>query len=207
MKIFIVGNNNISVKFIDNAEVVGSIESAEMVIFAGRDNLSAEVCGVEDLPGITCNYKNDVEEMGQFFKAMDSPNVKLILGLNRGANLLCALNGGGLIQKVSNHSLFGLHLITNGKEDILMTSDHDQMQYPFSADKFTVLYWAHPKRSDYYEGYEIDFTKDDKFVEPEIVLYETFEKKCLAIQGNPERMNARSTAVRMINNLISKYAG
>ena len=107
-----------------------------------------------------------------------------IIGVCRGAQLVCALAGGRLIQHVNGHG--GSHLMeTNTGRQIMTTSVHHQMMYPFDV-KHEMLAWAAPSRSN--GVYKIGINEDDPQmegkVEPEVVWFPKI--KALAIQGHPE---------------------
>lgn len=116
------------------------------------------------------------------------------------------MNGGLLIQDVSNHAIGFTHSIievsTNNIYDI--TSTHHQMAYPFNMNKkdYTILFGAYPNRSRYYSGNLIDPSK--VFIEPEITLYHKKNKpKCLAIQGHPEYMDKNNPIIPKLNETIN----
>ena len=77
----------------------------------------------------------DIYEKAIFEEACK--NNKNIIGICRGSQLLTALNGGKLIQDVTNHALASGHNIRILDEDIIMTatSTHHQMMYPFNLPK------------------------------------------------------------------------
>jgi hypothetical protein len=115
------------------------------------------------------------------------------------------MNGGLLIQNVSNHATFGTHQIIRADRDserYEITSTHHQMQYPFNLKKgvdYRVLYFA-SRRSEFYEG-----VTAIPSCEPEVVLYTVADKPvCLAIQGHPEMMRAEAPVITMLNNLIDQ---
>ena len=120
------------------------------------------------------------------------------------AQFLCVMNGGLLVQDISNHALWETHDIHNAEMCYEITSTHHQMQYPFNLNQkdYDVLFWNN--RSNYYKGdlidqYNIPF-------DVEICLYhKKGMPKCLAIQGHPEYMRHESPVVIMINELIEKY--
>ena len=113
------------------------------------------------------------------------------------------MNGGKLIQNVTNHAIGFTHGITNGDKIYQITSTHHQMQYPFNLNvgDYDILFMSYGIESYYYEGDGID----PNVVlgrEPEIVLYHKEGlPKCLAVQGHPE-MIPDSPVAKMINNLI-----
>ena len=117
------------------------------------------------------------------------------------------MNGGLLIQNVSNHAAFGTHSIINATDEFKKyetTSTHHQMQYPFNLRRgldYKVLYYS-SRRSGFYEGDKIAYPP----CEPEIVLYTKPNKPiCLAIQGHPEMMRPEAPIISMLNKLIDTY--
>lgn len=105
-----------------------------------------------------------------------------IIGICRGAQMLCALAGGFLIQDVNNHT--SAHLTeTDDGEVFGVSSLHHQMLYPFEVDH-VMKAWSKQKRS---EGHYLDVdTHRDMPLEPEYVYFP--KQKGLAIQWHPEYM-------------------
>lgn len=130
-----------------------------------------------------------------------------IIGVCRGAQLVCAMAGGRLIQHVNGHG--GSHLMeTSDGTNVMTTSVHHQMMYPFEVDH-KMLAWASPSRSDVYETGKstigkADIDMSDK-VEPEVVWFPGI--KALAIQGHPEFVSQPDTNpfVQYCLNLVDQY--
>lgn len=151
------------------------------------------------------NIARDIEEKAIFEEAVKN-KTKLILGVCRGSQFLCVMNGGMLIQDCGNHAMFGTHEIVYGDKIYEITSTHHQMQYPFnlSKDKYNILAYPPRRRSRHYTIDEIKQDIGKIEVEPEIVVYNTSKKtKSLAIQGHPEMMR-ESPVHEMLNDLIDK---
>jgi anthranilate/para-aminobenzoate synthase component II len=106
-----------------------------------------------------------------------------IIGVCRGAQLVCALAGGRLIQHVNGHG--GSHMMqTTDGELIRTTSVHHQMMYPYDVDH-ELLAWASPSRSNvYYIDDGISDPEMEGKEEPEVIWFPKI--KALAIQGHPE---------------------
>lgn len=106
-----------------------------------------------------------------------------IIGVCRGAQLLCALAGGRLIQHVNGHGR-NHQISTFDGRGIRSSSVHHQMMFPFGVDH-KLIAWATEKQSDMYINGE---NEDDPAMkdkpEPEIVWFPKI--KGLAIQGHPE---------------------
>lgn len=203
-KVYVVGNSVHYASFITNVELVNKIEDADIVIFTGGEDVDPSLYGEKKDSSTYSNIARDKMEIAEFKKV--NPN-QLVIGICRGSQLMCVLNGGKLVQHVTNHGLYGTHSITNKTFDYEITSTHHQMQYPYNLEEkdYTLMYVSAPNRSDRYIGGGIDKTMLLKYGEPEIVLYHKENApKCLAIQGHPEMMRKEAPVVKMLNNLILK---
>lgn len=121
-----------------------------------------------------------------------------IIGICRGAQMLCALSGGTLIQDVSKHG--SDHEITTCNGDsFTVNSLHHQMMYPFKVDH-DLLAWASPNRSEYYLDVN---TPIEVEIEPEAVYFQRV--KGLAIQWHPEFMDIDTAATKYIKELLKGY--
>ena len=200
-KIYVVGNVQAYSKWINNHELTDKLEEADIVLFTGGEDVDPSLYGCEKHPSTYSNLARDLKEKEIFEKV--KPN-QVCLGICRGSQFLCVMNGGLLIQNVVKHAIFGTHMIVNDvDEKYEITSTHHQMQYPFNLAKgidYTILYKS-PTRSSVYEGDKINYPR----CEPEIVLYHREGKpKCLAIQGHPEIMRPEAPVIKMLNKLIDE---
>lgn len=128
-----------------------------------------------------------------------------IIGICRGAQLVCAMAGGSLIQHVTNHGTSHL-MTTNDGRHIMTTSVHHQMMYPFDVEH-EMLAWATQKRSTTYV-IEDDAQKEEMadHVEPEVVHFPTI--KAIAIQGHPEFVSdSKHPFVQYCMEVTRKYLG
>jgi len=109
-------------------------------------------------------------------------NIPLI-GVCRGAQLLCAIAGGRLIQHVTGHGQTH-QIVTYDGKSVRTSSMHHQMMYPFDVEH-KMIAWAPEHRSKVYIiGNNESDPKMADHVEPEIVWFPRI--KGLAIQGHPE---------------------
>lgn len=127
-----------------------------------------------------------------------------IIGVCRGAQLLCAMAGGKLVQDVQNHAGSDHYMTTNDGRSIITSSVHHQMMYPWEVDH-ELIAWADHARSRDYIGVDARKMMNDEgnMVEPEIVYFPTV--KGLAIQGHPEFMNPNCEFVKYCLELVNKY--
>lgn len=203
LKVYVVGGSLRYSSFIKECEVVDDIKSAQVVIFTGGEDVSPSMYGCRKHKKTNCNKVRDEEEKKIFERIRKD---QLVLGICRGSQFLCVMNGGILVQDVPGHATGRTHEITNGEMAYQITSTHHQMQYPYvlNEKEYSVLYWSSLNAGNY-EGDKVDGNIIMEKGEPEIVLY---KKKgnptCLAIQGHPEMM-VNAPVVDMLNKLIEEY--
>lgn len=123
-----------------------------------------------------------------------------IIGICRGAQLLCAKAGGTLVQDVTGHEHGDHWLTTKEGYQILGNSVHHQMMNP-KGTKHEVIAWSSTSLSKHYMG------EDDEdlsmLFEPEIVFFE--EINALAIQGHPEYLTPKHPFVKYCTAKIREY--
>ena len=200
IKVYVVGEQKNYANFLNDFEMVNDISDAQVVIFTGGEDVDPKLYGAKKHPSTFCNPARDEYEVDMFKKI--KPN-QLVVGICRGSQFLCVMNGGKLVQDIPGHALYGTHPITDGSMTYEITSTHHQMQYPFNLDRddYDILFYSH--RAAYYDGDGID--PDAISCDVEICLYHKKGlPKCLAIQGHPEYMRKNSPVVEKINNIIYK---
>jgi len=169
-------------------EIYENIPGADLVMFGGGEDVHPMLYGHQNV-GSYCgrapSYR-DLVEREIFNRCVELK--KPMLGICRGAQLLCALSGGFLIQDVDGHAvgINGHTIKTSDGLEMSMSSTHHQMMYPFQT-QHKLLAWS-PKRSRNYRfdqgSLKANFIFDPKFSDPEIVYFP--KTKSLAIQGHPE---------------------
>lgn len=127
-----------------------------------------------------------------------------MIGVCRGAQMLCAKAGGRLIQHVNGHVGHGSHKITVAGEghglEFMVTSCHHQMMFPYDIPH-ELLAWSTDQLSDVYlDGKDKPIKEMDNELEPEVVYFPGI--KGLAVQGHPEWMNYKDKFVPWFNKLI-----
>lgn len=215
MKVFVVGLFKGYARWIDGVEFVDKMEDADIVLFTGGEDIHPKLYGERKLSCTGANTSRDTEEVDAFNKVVKlvKKGKKIIcFGTCRGAQLLCALNGGKVIQDVSGHAIYGTHPITDGKVTMDITSLHHQMMYPFNMDRknYDLMFWSAKTLSHHYEGgyVVVDEMYDanrNMILEPEIVLFHAEGMpKCIAVQGHPEMMRPEAPVVRYLNDLVKE---
>lgn len=202
-KVYVVGEAKHYADFITSASLVENIEDADIVVFTGGEDVDPSMYEAKRHPQTYSNIQRDLYEKEMFEKI--NPN-QLVVGICRGSQYLCVLNGGKLVQHCTGHGIFGTHSIACGDMIYEITSTHHQMQYPFNLNEedYTLIGVSYGRRSLSYEGDGIDETNIIYKGEPEIVLYHKKEMpRCLAIQGHPEYMRKDAPVVKYLNKLIN----
>ena len=145
------------------------------------------------------NPKRDVNEIDLVKAAMalDQP----IVGVCRGAQLLCVMNGGTLWQHSLGHNNNNHGLVTRDGYINSAAADHHQIMRP--DGKYELLAWDDTPTHVYGEK-----DTDNPLViarVPEVIWWP--ETKCLAIQPHPEWEDKDSPFVKWINNTIYTLIG
>lgn len=121
-----------------------------------------------------------------------------IFGICRGAQMLCALAGGFLIQHVNNHG--GTHtVVTKDGKQFKTNSIHHQMMYPFEVDHEVIAH-TEQKLSDKY--LDVD-TNIEVPLEPEFVHFPAV--RGIAVQWHPEMMNSSTPANVYVKEYVDAY--
>lgn len=176
-----------------------------LVIWGGADispsiynEHASQSCGATEVLS-----RRDRVEFSLVKSAIDS-NIPII-GICRGAQLLCAMAGGRLIQHVSGHTGGNHSITTNDGRTYMTSSVHHQMMYPFDVEH-EMIAWSTDKRSRVYVNQNDD--NDTRMMEsvtpePEIVYFPKI--RGLAIQGHPEFMDERCDFVQYCRELVNNY--
>jgi gamma-glutamyl-gamma-aminobutyrate hydrolase PuuD len=206
-KVYVVGEAKHYANFIENMSLVDSLEDADIVVFTGGEDVDPSLYGEKNHETTYSNIERDLEEKAIFEKIKTN---QLVVGICRGSQLMCVLNGGKLVQNCTNHAIWGTHAIVcfGGQENEVyeITSTHHQMQYPYDLDNtdYTIEAISYNARSDKYEGGGIDPFNLRNMGEPEIVIYHKENMpRCIAIQGHPEYMRKEAPVVTYLNKLIN----
>lgn len=150
-------------------------------------------CGATDKPS-----KRDAIEWALMQEAV-SKDVPII-GVCRGAQMLCALAGGYLIQDVTDHG--GQHLVSPPDDrpfqPLWTNSVHHQMMRPEGTDHELLLVAA-PRLSRHYYDVNVQVEVPN---EPEYVYFKGV--KGFAIQWHPEAMRETSFATRYLFQTINE---
>jgi len=185
-------------------QLVRNMEEASIVLFTGGEDVLPDLYGKKAHRTTSYNRRRDAEEVVAFRQAQEMG--KAMIGICRGAQFLCVMAGGELVQHQSHP---GVHNITTDDGRVIKTtSTHHQRQYiqKLPPDKVKLLAWAE-HLSPYAFG-ENDEDRLDEDKEVEIAYYP--EIKAIAIQGHPEyvytcRDEWQEKFIAYCRELLNKY--
>jgi putative glutamine amidotransferase len=186
--IFIVGDIGSDYANWMEGNRVRLLEDADLVLFTGGEDVDPSYYNEKKHPTTYSNISRDIYEAKIFERAREMG--KKMIGICRGAQFLCVMSGGKLVQHQQNPAY--LHPIrTFDNNTLVVTSTHHQAQYPWGLpeDKFKLLGWSVGISAFHEDGNqkELDVQK-----EVEAAFYP--ESQALCIQGHPEAMHNRSEA-------------
>ena len=174
-----------------------------MVLWGGED-----IC-----PKLYEQKPNAFNEAGDLPSGRDLLEWKLVkqavgygipmIGVCRGAQLLCAFDGGTLAQDVGGHMSGHDIEFRDGNRMFAAASHHQMMLLRANAQ---VLAWAcHNNKPDFYLGENDTInTFHPTFKQPEVVYFPDI--KALGIQPHPEWMPRSEKFVEVCNNLVSELS-
>lgn len=184
IRVYLVGNSVQYADFIPNRILVTSMNDADVVLFTG---------GADINPAL---YGDNVHHTTHFDEARDTKEViafdeaeflgKPIIGICRGAQLLCVMAGGKLCQDISHQN--NTHpVLTYDGELLSVNSLHHQLQFPYNlpTTKYEVLAYSENLSSHHVDGDGVEMITGD-MKEAEAVYYP--EIKALGIQWHPEML-------------------
>lgn len=177
-----------------------TILGCDVVFFDGGTDVNPEIYNEARHPMTGApDRERDKRESEAFVKAREAG--ASMIGVCRGAQFLCVMSGGKLVQHVTGHNGSG-HLIST-KDDIVLWSEssHHQVMWPGEIN-YTLIAWASGAAQqpfivsdEYGKGFP-----DDRFPE---ILY-CHDTKCLCIQGHTEW--AKDTPFeRLTKSLVKEY--
>jgi hypothetical protein len=176
-----------------------TISPQDVVFFDGGTDINSELYGEKPH---TANQRpdryRDETERAAFRKAQAAGAA--CLGVCRGAQLLCALSGGKLVQHATGHGNGGHMIHLENGQVIYTESSHHQVMWPFEIPHVLIA-WAQQGNFKNYDEYGKEF-EDDKY--PEIVYCK--DTKSLCIQGHAEWLPPGSPfhnlAVKLVDDFL-----
>lgn len=173
----------------------GELKKDNILILWGGEDIGTEIYNQKPNKYVQAYRKSnrDKEEITLINEAI-ALNIP-ILGICRGAQLLCCLTGGSLIQHIENHVTDTHNVVIKDKGIYQTNSCHHQMMIPTKDQK--ILAFAHET---------VGITENNKFfftnTVPEIIYFPKI--RALGIQGHPEWASMPKPFNDYCEQLISK---
>lgn len=191
-----------------------SIQDIDLICFGGGEDISPSMYGHKNVASHAPTQPSYRDLFEKEVWKLAVANNKPILGICRGAQLACILNGGSLIQDVRGHGMAstGGHILdTFDGLKVPMSSYHHQMMV-LTNTKHELLAWITVVPNDLTKKvnrvYTFDVSKitvpNPLLKEPEVVFFP--QTRALAIQGHPEFYHdPMHEAVVYTRKLVEKY--
>lgn len=178
------------------------LKNGDVLLVWGGEDISPSLYNRPVSPltgaGAVPSYRDEIEwALMQRAKELGIP----IIGICRGAQMLCAASGGYLIQDVDNHAIGRAHEVdTHDGKTLVVNSLHHQMMAPWEVDH-KLLAWASEPRSKghYVDGHD---TLPSVPNEPEFVFFP--ETKGYAVQWHPEFLDYPMPSTDYVFNYIKE---
>lgn len=177
-----------------------SYDDADVVLFTGGADIGPELYGEKEHLRTYTNPSRDKVEVEAYEEAIKR-GIPMV-GICRGAQLLCALSGGKLYQDVNNHS-GGDHVMVDVKSGrhVNTTSIHHQMCI-LPEDGELIAYATEATRKETYDK-RLTTNDDDFGVDVEVFYIE--RTQCLGFQGHPEYSNRKDECSDYFFECIGRY--
>lgn len=180
-------------------EQTSNIDDAGLLVLTGGSDISPRLYGQEYHRTTHDWLERDDAEVKAFHKA--AKKGLPIFGICRGAQMICALNGGTLWQNVSGHGRDHMCYDSDGSEMFVVSSLHHQMCRPDPSNT-KILGFA--------KGISRVFEDDRKLIngeqpfgsEPELMYHHNIN--ALAVQGHPEFMTQKDAFVKWCGAFIKE---
>jgi gamma-glutamyl-gamma-aminobutyrate hydrolase PuuD len=173
--------------------VTNDIAEADLVLFTGGEDISPSLYYQRPHKRTSFSKDRDKYERDMFDQALALG--KTMLGICRGGQLLHTLNGGQMIQHVSNHGTRHEVWSPEGKEMVVSSMHHQMMELnPEIMDRVDILLVSCGVSTCYegeVTGKDIESAPFHKNQEPEALMYK--DTKCICIQGHPEAMDNKDS--------------
>ena len=122
-----------------------------------------------------------------------------IIGVCRGAQMLCALAGGYLMQHITGHAGPDHDVITNEGVTFRVNSLHHQMMVPANTNHTVLAKTSQLRSKEYWDEHK----KVDHHEEPELILFH--DVRGFAVQWHPEMMHFDCAATAYIETQLEKF--
>lgn len=185
--------------FLGIFDLTEDIQEAHCLMLTGGEDVNPATYG-EPAGRFTYFTDRDAYELDAF-KTAQARGIPTI-GICRGAQFLCAMAGGSLVQHVTGHTR-GHPIVTKDGEEYVMSSLHHQMLRPEKTEHVMIAWSKEALSTCYLDGNNQEVYGHAKPREPEIVFFPKI--KGLGIQGHPEMLPMNHPTVAYCNKLVREY--
>ncbi len=182
-------------------KITNNADEADLLLLAGGQDIDSAIYNQPRGYNTGGRTRRDEVEL-ELYKKFDRPG-KYMLGICRGAQLICAKQKGGALVQHMAHP--GYHSITTneGDEMTCISMHHQQMLLKdINPKDYELLAWAKGLSPIHLNGEDEDYNFGDDYQEPEVVV---FNGNKVAIQSHPEVMSVNSKFVGYCRSLVDKY--
>lgn len=201
-KIYVVGNSLEYANWMQG-KLTQTMEQADLVLFTGGADVTPGLYAEEAHSETSNDARRDAKEVAEFKKALalDIP----MIGICRGAQFLCVMAGGKLVQDMENkYSQHPIQMWDGSIQQI--TSTHHQAMCPFNLakDEYHLLGWGE-NLSNHHEGGKREELSEywEDFKEAEICYFPDI--KALCIQGHPEYSFQNKETLVYLQDMLDKF--
>ena len=201
------GMSDVFDSFINSSNEADLQEGDVLLVWGGEDISPAlydEPVNVFGDGSITPSRRDQIEwGMMLRAKALGIP----IIGICRGAQMLCALAGGSLWQHVDNHAGARHYVETYDGQKLLTNSVHHQMMRldGIPRSDYQLIGWTDPRSEHYHYGARAIHSVTPDQVDPEFVWFNRING--FAIQWHPEFVDYPDEATDYVFNFIRARIG
>lgn len=191
-KIYVVGGDNNYAAWMQG-EIVPKMEDADLVVFTGGEDVTPALYGEPAHPSTSCNPLRDKLEANEFWNARLFD--KKLVGICRGAQFLCVMAGGRLVQDQQPQPHYHWMETSDGQR-ILVSSTHHQAQYPWNLtyDDFLIKGYTFQLSKWHEDGRRKEIVNDTIAIDGwadgqhgiEVEVCKYLKIKALGIQPHPE---------------------
>ncbi len=196
----------------DPSIILKSPNEVRFVLFTGGEDVTPKFYGHPTDRTVYSNARRDFIEQA-IFRSAQVRNIPAI-GICRGAQFLCVMAGGKLVQDTTGHNQYHSLMVRRNDGNVFVPSEqvsstHHQMAYPWEmpVTDFILHAWSSEPLSRHYtyngKRYERDDATDNMRLEPEVVTYPRIG--ALGFQFHPEYMSDESWCVKYTHYMTQQH--
>jgi len=190
-----------------NPTVTNTLKGADALLLWGGTDINPSLYGKPAHSRNDCYLSSDLShrDFMEWYLLREAYQAKIpVIGVCRGAQLICAFAGGTLIQHTDAH--YSAHNIeTHDGLSMMAPANHHQVMNP-TGTKYELLAWAKTNRTKLYEDLPGEPSKGeliDNDIDPEVVWFP--EVRGLALQPHPEWGTSLSDFNTWVLNTVREY--